>query len=324
MIDLSVFGLDTQTLSDQSTFKPTGSSDNVLLLDGDGLCYEASAGAARKETALRRFERAILETMYMAGCDSARVHLTPKGCLKNGRGKLLTVKPYQGQRSNNKKPEHLEYLRSPACVEYIEKNHPNIKILLQYKIEADDALMIDHYQMVNGILVSPDKDLLISPFKSYNVEEGRHVTLPNGDTFGWIDRKHWSTPSGKPASKMIGKGHKFFLAQLLMGDTADNVQGILKFNGKLCGEAAAHAILNPIEDRDEAVNVVIEGYRKIDQNIIPEAEAMWLLRNNLDSGYKFLMEHDLTNLNKEFLEDCFNRKWFNDEDTDETIAEDTP
>lgn len=312
-IDLSFLGLNAQTLSEHALYKPQATG-KVLLLDGDGYCYEAAANAAKQTTAMSRFEREILGVMLMAGCETARVHLTPSGCLKNGRGLLLGAKPYQANRSNKKKPAHLEYLRSPASTAYFE-NHPHIQIILNYKIEADDALMIDHYHYHNGILVSPDKDLNITPFQSYIVEEAKHVTLPQGDRYGWIDRKHWLTTGGKPASKMVGKGTKFFLAQLLMGDTADNVKGILKLNGKLCGEGATHEFLMPITDEHEAVNLIIEAYKKIDQNIIPEAEAMWLLRNPTDSAYKYLSEHDLTDSNLNYLNECYyERKWKLDED----------
>lgn len=313
MPNLSHFGLDAQTLSDQSTFKPSKGDSNILLYDGDGGCYQSAAGAAKQETAMRRFERDILENMFLAGCTKARVHLTPSGCFKNGRHLLLGAKKYQDNRSNKNKPQHLEYLRSPASVEYF-KDHEDIEIILNYRVEADDALMMDHYRYHNGILVSPDKDLNISPFKSYKAELGKHLVLPEGDRYGWIDREFWLTPSQKPSSKMIGKGTKFFLAQLLMGDTADNVKGILKLNGKLCGEGAAFDALNPIKDEHEAVNFIIEAYKKIDQNIIPEAEAMWLLRNPSDNAFKYLSEHNLTDSNLNFLNECYHeRKWKLDE-----------
>lgn len=308
MIDLSHLGLTSQVLTEQSLFKPAG--DNLILLyDGDGACYESSAGVAKPETALKRLRTDIYKTMYLAGCTKARVHLTPSGCFKNGRHLLLGAKKYQETRSNNKKPAFLNYLRSQASVDFFADD-PDVEIILNYKIEADDALMIDHHVFSNGILVSPDKDLNISPFKSYHTEKGKYLTLPEGDTFGWIDREEWFTPSMKPASKMIGKGSKFFLAQMLMGDTADNVKGILKYKGKLCGEAAAFEALKDITDKHEAVNLVIEAYKAIDQNPVPEAEAMWLLRNHQDNSLKFFLEHDLTDSNKDFLLTCWHdRKW---------------
>lgn len=313
MLDLSAFGLDAKTLSTQSAFKPSSSTGKILLFDGDGACYESAAGAAKHSTAMSRFERAILQTMYLAKCDKARVHLTPNGCHKNGRHLLLGAKKYQDNRGAAKKPQHLEYLRSAASMEYF-KDHPDIEIILNYTVEADDALMTDHYYYKNGILVSPDKDLNISPFMSYIPEEGVFRSLPEGDYFGWIDRKYWNTPSGKVCSKMVGKGTKFFWAQMMMGDTADNVKGIIKWHGKLCGESLAYDVLNPITDEHEAANVILDAYKAIDQNPIPEAEAMWLLRNETDSAFKYISSLELTNSNLDYLHECYyNRKWRLDE-----------
>ena len=83
------------------------------------------------------------------------------------------------------------------------------------------GLMIDAFSIPNGVMISADKDLRINPFESYDVDEGKHLVLPKGDTFGWIERKFWLTPSGKSSSKMIGKGEKFFWAQKTMASTTD-------------------------------------------------------------------------------------------------------
>lgn len=307
MLDLDFLGIDLAGLNDGAIAAPEGDG-NVLLYDGDGACYTHSAGVKNIETCYRRLEKDILTMMYLTNCDHSRVHLTPKGCHKNGRHLLLGVKGYQDNRGSNKKPELLEELRDGAAYHF--RDHPTITIIPQYQIEADDGLIIDAYQLKNGILISPDKDLNLNPYKDYVVGDGVFRKLPDGDTFGWVKRKDWLTPSGRKSSKMVGKGIKFFLAQCLMGDTADNVAGILKLDGKQCGMVGALNALEPITCPHEAVNRVIGGYREIDQNIAPEAEAMWLLRTLEDSSYKLFNEYELTTENKQFLDDCYlNRKW---------------
>ncbi|WIS40029.1 exonuclease [Acinetobacter phage vB_Ab4_Hep4-M] len=308
---LSRFGVTSDSISKVDTYK-AGHQGDVLLHDGDSDCYYVCTQYRKMQTILNNFEIAIQEKMFLTGATTARVHLTPTGCAKNGRHLLNTVKPYQGNREGKQKPANLEELRNIAP-DYF-KDHPTIKVFSHYDIEADDALMIDHYHYQNGILVSADKDLQISPHKSYNMDEGKFETLLKGDRFGWIAKKEWLTPSLKPASKIVGKGTKFFFAQLLMGDVADNVKGIIKLNGKACGEALTLATLEPIKDENEACNVVLDGYRAINQNVLPEAEAMWLLRNREDSAYKFLKEHDLSPANLQFLEDCFGGDWKRIED----------
>ena len=295
-------------LSTANMYVPTGSEDRVLLYDGDGACYVHSAGVRRLPTAQGRLEKNILTMMYLAKCSSARVHLTPKGCLKNNRHLLLGVNGYQANRTGSKKPELLEHLRDSAS--HYFQDHPDITVFSHYDIEADDALMIDHLSMSNGVLISPDKDLLISPKEQYIVDTGKFIKLPEGERFGWIERKCWNTPSGKAASKVVGKGTKFFLAQMFMGDSADNVKGILKYNGKLCSAAGTMLALEHINCEHDAVNLVLDGYREIDQNPIPEGAAMWLLRTLEDNVYKYFTSNELTTENKQFLDDCyFNRKW---------------
>lgn len=308
MIDLSALGLTTEVVSTSNMYVTEGSDDRVLLYDADGGCYAASAGVANLSTAQRRFEKDVLTMMYLAKCSSARAHLTPKGCLKNNRHLLLGVNPYQYNRGSSKKPPLLEALRDSAPLYF--QDHPDIQIYNQYEVEADDSIMMDVYSMSNGVLVSPDKDLLISPKEQYIPATGEFLTLPEGERFGWVSKKVWNTPSGKVNSKVIGKGTSFYLAQMLMGDNADGVKGLQKLNGKLCGAAGALAALEHIRCEHEAVNLVIDGYREINQNIIPEAFSMWLLRHREDSAYKYFIEHDLTSENRAFLDDCyFNRKW---------------
>ena len=314
MIDiLKRFGVTSASLIAAPTVSIQNShTGRVLLYDGDGACYQHTNGVAKIETALRRFHEDIEMHMMLANCSSARVHLTPRGCYKNGRHLLNTVKPYQANRTGKQKPPLLEVLRAQA--EQYFTGHKYIEILAHHDIEADDGLMIDAFSIPNSVMISADKDLRINPYESYDVDEGKHLVLPKGDTFGWIERKFWLTPSGKSSSKMIGKGEKFFWAQMLMGDTADNVQGILKYNGKLCGEAGTYDILSTISTADEAANAVIDGYRKINQNVIAEGEAMWLLRDRDDSSYRFIKEHNLSPANLQFVEDCYNSEWVRTED----------
>ena len=94
---LSRFGVTVETLDKFQD--PAAGSGRVLLLDGDGPCYQATATAKKLDTAMRRFEQQVLEYMFLAKCESARVHLTPKGCARNGRHLLkhLLLKAAHGR-----------------------------------------------------------------------------------------------------------------------------------------------------------------------------------------------------------------------------------
>lgn len=287
---------------------PTNTVSRVLLLDGDGSCYKAAATVKKLDTAMRRLEQSILEYMFLAKCSTARVHITPDGCLKAGRGNLKGVKPYQGNRKGKEKPPLLELIRNSAAAYF--DNHKEITIIENKAIEADDGLMIDHYRMRNGVLVSEDKDLLMSPYESWCVNTGKFLTLGKGDTFGYLTKTY--TPSG--TMKLKGKGTKFFWAQMLMGDTADNVQGLVSLYGKKCGGVAAFNLLDELSTESDAANAVLDAYRFIGQNPVPEAYALWLLRSEDDTAMQYISSLNLSDENRKFLEECYYRKdWYHDD-----------
>lgn len=294
---LDRFGVDARELPVQFE---QGVFGRTLIMDGDSACYAATADAKRLETAYRRFHTAILEKMILTKSETARVHLTPKGCLKNNRDLYLGSKPYQANRLNKDKPPLLELLRAGA-VEYF-KDHEEIEVFAHFDIEADDAVMRDSYMISNGVVYSEDKDLQIVPGLLYNHKTGIVQKLDN--RYGWVKLDE----SGSN-TKIVGHGTKFFWAQMLMGDQADNVKGIEKYNGKLCGVAAAYKVLGALATENDAANAVLDGYRAIDQNPLPEAECLWLSRMAGDSASSYIWSLDLTERNREFVLTCFNRKY---------------
>ncbi len=275
----------------------------TLILDGDSACYNVTQKCAKLETAQRRFKTRVYEAMFLAQAEYARVHLTPKGCFKNGRHLLLGAKPYQANRGNTVKPPQLEPLRSTATTIFAPED--KVEVFAHYDIEADDAVMIDAYAIPNSVVQSEDKDLNIVPCPRLCTRTGKMLILPKGDRYGWTGERY--TESGKVKSD--GHGTKFFWLQMLMGDTADNVKGILRFDGALCGELTALRILDGVTDENHAANLVINGYRAINQNPLPEAEAMWLLRARGDTAAGYIWSLDLTPANRAFTQDCFNRKY---------------
>lgn len=273
----------------------------TVIIDGDDACYSCSAGAAKLSTAQKRFKTAIYVIMFLTKAQFARVHLTPKGCYKNGRHLLLGAKPYQGNRKGKPKPALLEMLRDTAVDVF--KDDTDVDVFPQMYYEADDACVMDAYTVQNCIMWSKDKDLNLAPCTRYHIETGKELTITN--RFGWIGSRF--TESLK--EKADGHGTKFFWLQMLMGDTADNVKGILKYNGKLCGELTALEILRNVETEDTAANLVLDAYRAINQNPVPEAEALWLLRSPDDSASGYIWSLRLSDENRAFFSDCYNRKW---------------
>src|SRR5690554_2162609 len=192
----------------------------VLLLDGDGAAYRAAATAKKLDTVYRRFIQEILTDMFLTRAETAEVYLTASGGSKAHRDLYPTWKPYQGNRNGKKKPPLLEPLRQMLANE--PPDLPDgVEVGVEHFWEADDRLIMQACALGDsGILKSDDKDLRLTPGPYYECSTGKIDKIDG--RFGWIGETY--TEAGK--LKVIGHGTKFFWAQMLMGDSADNVRGL--------------------------------------------------------------------------------------------------
>lgn len=296
-----VGGVDLSTLPDQFKGFVMG---RTLILDGDGPCYVASATAKRLDTALRNFQQAILTQMFLTKSQRCNIHLTANTSHKAGRFNVIAAKPYQGNRNGKAKPPLLEPLRQAVAQRdnWLENYH----VAMHHVLEADDGMMHDAYELgEDGLIWSDDKDLRMTPYLYWCREKG--IILPS-QPVGWLSPKF--TPSG--TMKLVGQGPLFFWAQMLMGDTADNIQGIKKLNGRLCGPAATYEALRGFEGKpiEHAANFVINAYKEIYQNPLPEATLLWLLRWKDDSALKYIESLALTEENRRYIHECNQRVWY--------------
>jgi len=295
-------GIDLDTLPDQFYGCVSG---RTLILDGDGEAYRCASTVKRLDTAVRKFQQAVLTQMFLTQSQDCRVHLTANSSYKAGRYLIKAVKPYQGNREDKAKPPLLEPLRQAIALR--ENWIPEYTVHMHHVLEADDAMIQDAYRLKeNGLIWSDDKDLMMTPYPYWRKERG--IVEPS-EPNGWIDLK--TTPGG--AIKLIGRGPIFFWAQMLMGDTADNIKGVLTYDGKLCGPAGAYSALQHIKCEHDAANTVIDAYRSIDQNPLPEGYLLWLLRWHGDSFVQYVQELSLSDKNKEFIRECGFRDWFSRE-----------
>lgn len=255
----------------------------TLILDSDFPAYQAAATVKRLVTALTRFQTLVETERFVTGAEFVEVHLTPRGCTKCRRFDYPTNKPYQGQRTGPK-PVLLQPLRD-AVETYDWPDHWSVHAWRDR--EADDGMIMHSLRHgENGIILSGDKDLCLTSGPYWIIEEGRLDIIDN--RFGWIRTKQMTS-----STKVVGHGTKFFWAQMLMGDSADNVKGIIRYNGALCGPVAAYNILRNIEDESEAANLVLRAYARISQDPLAEAQCLWLRRSDDDCAYKYLCELNL-------------------------------
>ena len=295
----------TDTLSVPAQFGSVRSG-KTLILDGDGLCYKASATAVRFNTVMRRAQEEILKWQYLVGVNSVQVHLTSSDCTKHHRFEVASVKEYQGTRTGTAKPVLLD-----ACREGLLKPEwelEGVTVHLHSSIEADDAMMIQAYTLGDlGIIASEDKDLRMTPYPFYDHYIG---LVYDSTTKGFVGTR--VTPSGKAA--LTGHGPLFFWAQMLSGDKADNIQGIKKYFGKKCGDSTAVGILRDVESVHHAADLVIDGYQYIQQNVLAEGWLLWLKRSPFDNVVDYMHSLDLTDRHKRFLDRCGSTLWRNNGD----------
>lgn len=292
-------GVDLDALPAQ--FDPPVPGTRTLLLDADGPAYRAVTTAKTLPTAMRRFVQLVLEIQFLTNCSDVRLHLTAKGSKKADRRLYPSFWPYQQKRSSTPKPPLLEPLRQ-AVYDALQRETGELPnewwCELHNYWEADDGIIMDSVRLGDDSVVwSEDKDMRLARGPYFELKTGMTDFIDN--RFGWINEDF--TEAGK--LKVKGHGTKFFWAQMLMGDSADRVRGLDRYNGKLIAERGALDVLMPIRDEHEAANVVLSAYAKSKQNPLAEAEMMWLRRSDMDSAHRYITELDLYPQLRQWIDD---------------------
>ncbi len=158
----------------------------------------------------------------------------------NFRFDLAKTKEYKGNRKDMRKPTHYEALR-----EFVISNY-NTEVV--YGQEADDALGIEQTKRPDKtVICSIDKDLDMIPGYHYNNDRDELYVAHDPGTLRLDDKR----------KKILGTGLKWFYAQMLLGDSADNVPGIPGL-----GPVTVSAILEPAKTEEDMVTIVLETYKK--------------------------------------------------------------
>lgn len=210
--------------------------------------------------------------LHVNATEQPLVFLTGK---KNFRNDIAETKVYKGNRLDAKKPFHYAnisaYLR--GAYDVIEAEG----------MEADDLLCIEQCSRPTGttIICSRDKDLRQCSGWHYGWELGRQPQFGPllVDGIGWIKLE------GK---KLTGVGDKFFYAQILMGDSVDNVPGLPG-----CGPISTWEHLGNCTRKDDLYNTVkslyVEHYKdEWKERLLEQARLVWMVRE-LDINGKPVM-----------------------------------
>jgi hypothetical protein len=201
--------------------------ERTVHIDADFLAYQVTAESAdgttdkTYEDMQHNAEVAVNGLRFISGAEHVHLHLTPSTSDKGKRYELAQLKEYQGNRVDKPKPRYLGIMR-----EWLVKRFPGT---LHQFCEADDGMAAAQYAAIArgdrnlSIIASKDKDLSMVP--GLQVDWTTGVITDTEDDFGFVNLVERKTPSG--TTKLLkGRGHKFFWAQMLVGDTADNISGL--------------------------------------------------------------------------------------------------
>lgn len=213
-------GIDLDGLAELAPQKPQAIPvvpGRQVHIDADFLAYQCSYEKAGEPKTLDDMKHNLVEAVEflrgMAGAEKAVLHITPKESNKGGRRELAVQKEYQANREGKEKPRYLHLIRAHMA--------EALGAIPHLDQEADDGMAQANWAAIAAgkrelsIIATKDKDL--------NMVPGLHLDWSTGAI---VDADAFGSIVIGDKGKLTGFGSKFFWAQLLMGDTADNIQGL--------------------------------------------------------------------------------------------------
>lgn len=253
-IDLNELGMMTEEIAYPATVP-----GRTAHIDGDFIAYECTYNNDWLwEQMVEKMNNKIEFLRKITGSERVRIHLTAGGSTKGGRYEQARLKEYQATRKSEK-PLQLERMRKFMRDAY--------KAMYWETQEADDGMAQANFMAIqNGmghlsVIVSRDKDLLMCP--------GLHLNWSTNEVVWHDDLGHVELKQMKSSKKVVGSGGLFFFAQMLMGDTADNIGGLPRVygagtntkGGQKCGPVMAYELLKEVKTLKEALVLVAGLYR---------------------------------------------------------------
>jgi hypothetical protein len=264
-IDLDGLAEDAASLDIPPTVK-----GRIVHIDADFLAYQVTATRAdgtdlkTYEDMKHNAEAAVTTLRELAGAEFVHLHLTPSTSNKGGRYAAAIQRKYQGNREDKPKPEYLGIMR-----EWLAKRYNGT---LHQFCEADDGMSSAQYAALaegNGnlsIIASKDKDLSMVPGLHLDWDTGEVI---DADVFGYVDLVTKVSKSGAKTTKLKGFGQKFFWAQMLIGDTADNIKGLPSLDGAVLNAikptAAVTKAIETINDPSSTDKAIAKAQAVLDE-----------------------------------------------------------
>lgn len=211
----------------------------------------------------------------------------------NFRDEVAKRKGYKANRDPDAKPYHISNARVYITSRYNTYTSDGC--------EADDLLCISqtenlkrfnfNQEKAETVIVTRDKDLRQCRGWHYGWEVGNQPEYP----LRWVEELGELSPvfskkvlkNGEPSKaldKLTGTGVKWFYAQLLLGDSTDNIPGLWRV-----GKAGAYAVLNDLTTEKEMLQACIRMYKDVyhekwEVEMMEQAHLVYMLRERNEDG----------------------------------------
>ena len=221
----------------------------------------------------------------------------------NFREKVAKKKVYKGNRKASTKPVHYDNL-----TEYILANYD---VVMAEGLEADDLLSVYQRRALaecndpTTIICTRDKDLRMVPGMHFGWECGTEGKKGYQRQFGPVLVKGIGLLKARYSNKILSRGPRkglkeildvkglgilFFGAQLIMGDSTDNIPGI---PGQ--GFGAAYQYMKDVKTEEEMFTILKELYVKKfgdmwEEAMLEQGRLLWMATELTDDGKAVMWE----------------------------------
>lgn len=255
-----------------------------LRIDGDAIVYTAGFAADSRGGDLSHSlynAKLIIQSIIdkFIPCD-VTIYLTHTDPTKNFRNQI--VDDYKANRKGAKKPVYYKELRRYLLDKY--------KAKLCMWGEADDFLCMNVSERT--VIASKDKDLLQVPGLHYRIHTGMVVQAEDPGSLQLITK---TDKAGRKKKIIEGNGFKWFCAQMILGDTIDNIhKPEVGF-----GPVQVYKILNHMTTKREMWLAIDLFYRLTGKSGIlwTNGALLWMARIELDIFSPERLEEYLSNDN---------------------------
>lgn len=239
---------------------------SIALWDGDSLIWRFG-WIDTPIIAIRNLDKFITATHKKLQVDDGMFFI---GDTKKSNFRYKLNKDYKAQRKGKPRPPTEMDIRKFLQEEY--------RAIVVKGAEVDDALGITQcfsYSKTRTVILSNDKDLDMIPGWHYDLDFHREVNYKDGkhkrkaykkkQLYKVTDPGFLSLRRNGKRTVLVGSGQLWFCAQLLLGDTADNILGYAKLSGKRFGPVAAYKTLKHCKTFEQAFKICYTKYIEIDK-----------------------------------------------------------